>query len=180
MAAITATDVKKGASNVGKFASVGGGLVAGTLVLSKIPSLDFLMKVPVVGDYLSKLAPGTLTMVLAYLASDRFDNEYVKSASMGMGWAGVLDTLKRTGLLDKINSFFPTGLSGLGIVQNNGAYAPDYFLKSNWAGSRMDGLAGLGANGNSLQGAASLQGASSLQGPATGKSLQGGIGCMYQ
>lgn len=177
MAAITATDVKKGASNVGKFASVGGGLVAGTLVLSKIPSLDFLTKIPVAGEWLAKLAPGALTMVLAYLASDRFQNEYVKSASMGMGWAGVLDTLKRTGLLDKINSYFPTGLSGLGIVQNYANYPPDYFLKSNWAGSRINGLAG---NGESLQGAASLQGATSLQGAATGRSLQGGMGCMYQ
>jgi len=182
---INTKDVKEGASKVGEFASVGGGLVAGTIVGSKIPSMDFLTKVPVVGDWLAKLAPGALLMVLAYVGGSKLKNEYAQAAAMGLGWAGVLDALRRSGALAKINEMFPTGLSGLGLVQNYAAYPASYFLDSN----RADGgrtLSGLGENGISLQGpgdaGGGLQGNGiSLQGQdKTGTSLQGRLGCMFQ
>jgi len=173
----TSAVVKEGANKVGEFAAVGGGLVAGTIVGSKIPSMDFLLKVPVVGEWLAKLAPGTLLMVLAYLGGSKFKNDYAQAAAMGLGWAGVLDALRRSGALAKINEMFPTGLSGLGIVQNDGAYPPEYFLKSNWANRSLNGLGE--TSGNSLQG--SDRAAFGLQGnEVSGKSLQGGVGCMFQ
>lgn len=175
--------VTKVTTTAGKFGSAAAGLALGRLVTSRIPALDFLNKIPVVGAYLAALAPGSLVMVLAYLAGKKFNNDYADYGATGLGLAGFIDILKRTGLLDKVNSMIPgANLNGLGIVQNFGAYSPDYFLKSNWA-ERAPALNGPGADARSfsLQGISDT-GAFGLQGAESDKKAFGlqGLGCMYQ
>jgi len=179
--------IKKTTSTLGKFGSATAGVVVGSVVASKIPSLDFLSKIPGVGPFLAKLAPGALVMLLAYLASEKFKNDYVENGSIGVGLAGFVDVLRRTGILEKINKMIPGsglsgvggGMRGLGLVQNYGAYSPDYFLKSNWATRPLNGVGSPDAKSFSLQG--SDKQSFSLQGPGETKAfgLQG-LGCMYQ
>lgn len=178
-----ATVIQKSASALGEFGSATGGVLLGGFLGLKMPEIEALKKIPGVGDWIAKLTPGALLVLIAYMGSTRVKNEYGQHALMGVGIAGVLDMLRRSGLLAKINSAAETGLKGLrglkgnmGIVQNFGAYSPDYFLKSNWATRPLNGP---DARAFSLQGP--KEQSFSLQGPKEQSfSLQGGIGCMFQ
>jgi hypothetical protein len=151
-----------------------GALTAGFLG-SKIPDIEALKKIPGVGAILAQITPGLLLMLLAYIGSEKVDQKYAKTAFLGVGIGGMFDLLRRTGLLAKINAVGNTGVSGLkglGIVQNFGAYSPDYFMMSNWATRPLNGPGDSSAFG--LQGPEEKS--FGLQGP---ESLQG-LGCMFQ
>lgn len=176
--------IAKTGSALGKFGSATAGALAGGFIGSKIPEIAALSKIPGVGAILSKLTPGALLILLAYLGGTRFSNEYAKQAFVGLGISGVLDALRRTGLLAKINGTLNTGVNGLrglkgmGIVQNYGAYSPEYFLMSNWAQRPLNGPGG-DAKAFGLQGPDMLS--FGLQGPKEKSfGLQGNMGCMYQ
>jgi hypothetical protein len=173
------TVIVKSAKESGKFGAGTAGLLAGGLLVSKLPTLDALKKIPGVGEILSQLAPGMLLMFGAFIANMKTDNDYIKNGLYGVGMAGVLDILRRTGLLAKINNAADTGLKGLGIVQNFGAYSPDYFMKSNWAERPLNGLGAADTKAFTLQG--NDANSFGLQGSKEKSfALQGTVGCMYQ
>jgi hypothetical protein len=109
------------------------------------------------------IAPGLAGMIIAYLLNAKFSNQYVKTAALGLGLAGIVDVTKKltagkTGFLATVNENLPS-LSGFGYVQDYGQYSPDYF-SNNWPLSGPDQnanmLQGPDRNANMLQGAGML------------------------
>lgn len=151
-------EVKKAGKPLGHFAAGLGGLVGGNLVVSKIPDLAFLMNIPVVGKFLSKVAPGVAIMFLAIMLDRKFKNEFVQSGAFTLGLVGFVNALKRLtaeapagSIFEKINSHLPTGLGGVsqGHAVNAGHYPASYFVDSRNAYDRIPetpAVNGLGAS----------------------------------
>lgn len=119
--------VKSVTKPAAKFGAGTAGLIGGSLVASKIPELTFLMNIPVVGQYLSKIAPGAVVMVLAFLLNKKFENELVKAGAFGMGLAGFANAVKRltNGTpLQMISDAVPAGLGIVKLPTNYGDYPP--------------------------------------------------------
>lgn len=176
--------VKEIGKPVGHFAVGVGGLTVGNIVLSKIPDLAFLEKIPVVGVYLSKIAPGAAMMFLAYMLDKKIQNEFAKTGAFTLGIVGFINAAKRLtatapegSLLQKVNSYLPTGLGGVsqGHPVNSGHYPASYFVDSNKAYERIPEktVSGLG-NAYSLEGAGRNGGtAFKLEGFGNAYSLEG-------
>lgn len=156
--------VKKVTAPAAKFGAGVAGLIVGNIVVSKIPDLTFLTKVPVVGNFLSKVAPGVAVMFLALLADRKFKNELVQSGAFTMGLVGFVNALKRVtaggaegSLMSRVNAALPTGLGGVsqGHAVNAGHYPPTHWTDSNKAYTRIPAHAGVNGLGNaySLEGA---------------------------
>src|SRR5688572_9240664 len=88
-------EVQKAGKPVGHFAAGLGGLVGGNLIVSKIPDLAFLLNIPVVGKFLSKVAPGVAVMFLAIMLDKKIKNEFVKSGAFTLGLVGFVNAVKR-------------------------------------------------------------------------------------
>jgi hypothetical protein len=139
----TAT-VKKAASTAGKFGSAAAGLAAGTLVMSKLPAVG----PPIV----QKALPGLVGMGLAYIIGKKSDNDYIKSAAVGLGLAGFVNLLK-----NNFAQYLPAivtdnlQLKGLGIAGNYGQYPPEFFTQQVNGMENGTLLSGM-ENGNVLNG----------------------------
>jgi len=150
--------VKKVTKPAIKFGAATGGLVVGSLVANKIPELTFLMNIPVVGKYLSRMAPGVAVMVAAYLLNAKVKNELVQAGAFGMGLAGFANAFKRIAadipVLSMISDSIPSGLGNTsqGHAINAGHYPPTHWIDSNKAYTRslngpysLEGTEGKGA-----------------------------------
>jgi hypothetical protein len=159
--------VKKVTAPAGKFGAGVAGSILGNIVVSKIPDLQFLLNIPVVGKFLSKVAPGVAIMFLALMLDKKFKNEFVQSGAFTLGIVGFVNALKRLtsdgapdSILQKINSALPTGLGGVsqGHAVNTGQYPPGYYVDSNKAYTRIPeqaqaAIQGLGEVAYKLEGA---------------------------
>src|SRR5688572_17872286 len=158
------TDTAKGLTKpAGNFAAGVVGLVGGNLVLSKIPDLTFLLNIPVVGKFLSKVSPGVAVMVLAFLLDKKIKNEMVQSGAFTLGLVGFVNVLKRLtseapadSIFAKINANLPAGLGGVsqGHAVNAGHYPASFYTDSDKAYTRIpQAVQGLGEIAYKLEGA---------------------------
>ncbi|WKZ60793.1 MAG: hypothetical protein QY309_04765 [Cyclobacteriaceae bacterium] len=154
--------VKKVTAPAAKFGAGVAGLVIGNMVVSRIPDLTFLARIPVVGNFLSKVAPGVAVMFLALLADKKFKNDLVQSGAFALGLVGFINAVKRLtaggaegSFMARVHSALPTGLGGVsqGHAVNSGHYPPTHWTESNAAYDRIPGkVSGLG-NAYALEGA---------------------------
>lgn len=156
--------VKKVTAPATKFGAGVAGLIAGNMIVSRIPDLAFLLNIPVVGKFLSKVAPGVAIMVLALLLDKKFKNELIQTGAFTLGLVGFVNALKRLtadgapdSILAKVNAALPTGLGGVsqGHAVNAGHYPADYYIDSNKAYNRIPEkpVSGLGNSAYELEGA---------------------------
>lgn len=137
-----AETVKSVAKPAKKFGAGTVGLIGGSIITSKIPELSFLANIPVVGQYLAKLAPGAAVMFLAYLLNKKFQNDLVQAGAFGLGLAGFANAVKRltNGTpLQMVSDAVPAGLGVVRDPTNYGQYPPSYYIDSNKAYSRLNG-----------------------------------------
>lgn len=160
--AVTDT-IKDAQKPVTNFAAGLVGLWGGNFVLSKIPDLEFLLKIPVVGKFLSKVSPGLAIIVLAILLDKKFKNQMVESGAFALGLVGFTNILKRLtadapegSIFQKVNAALPVGLGGVsqGHSVNAGHYPASYFIDSKMAYDRIPEktVSGLGNTAYSLEG----------------------------
>lgn len=138
--------VKKVTAPAIKFGAGVAGLIGGNMIVSRIPDLAFLLNIPVVGKFLSKVAPGVAIMVLALLLDKKFKNELIQTGAFTLGLVGFVNALKRLtadgapdSILAKVNAALPTGLGGVsqGHAVNAGHYPASYFVDSKNAYDRI-------------------------------------------
>ena len=156
--------VKKVTAPAAKFGAGVAGLIGGNILVSKIPDLAFLLNIPVVGKFLSKVAPGVAIMFLALMLDRKFKNELVQSGAFTLGLVGFVNALKRLtadstpdSIFAKVNAALPTGLGGVsqGHAVNAGHYPASFYVDSDKAYTRIPEktVGGLGDVAYKLEGA---------------------------
>lgn len=88
-------------------------VLAGSAGVALVPDVTVLEKVPVVGTYLSKSAPGLALIIASGVVAFKVKDEKAQLAAIGGAIAGTIDILRRNGVLAMINSKIQTGLNGL-------------------------------------------------------------------
>lgn len=158
--------MKEAGQTVLKFGSGAAGLTVGSVALKQLNKV-LPASFP---ELAKKIAPGTLTMLLAYFLSTKVSNDKAKAMLMGLGLSGFADLILKTlGNVKLVADNVPalSGPPGYRAVNTSTATGWDYY--------RDNSLQGLGnayaLNGDSfsmqgLRGAPyALNGDYSMQGP---------------
>lgn len=104
---------KEGVSTMVKAGISTAAVLAGSAGAALIPNVTVLEKVPVVGSYLSKSAPGLALIIASGVVALKVKDEKAQHAALGLAIAGTIDLLRRNGGLAWINSMVQTGLNGM-------------------------------------------------------------------
>lgn len=104
---------KEGTSTLMKAGIGTAAVIAGSAGATLIPNVTMLEKVPGVGLYLSKSAPGLGLIIASGVLAWNVKDEKAQVAALGLAIAGTIDIIRRNGVLAMINQKFQTGLSGV-------------------------------------------------------------------
>lgn len=105
---------KQGVDTLTKTGIATAAVLAGSAGAALVPEIPALQKVPAIGPYLSKSAPGIVLITSAAIVGWKMKgNEKAQVAALGLAIAGGIDILRRNGVLSMINQKIQTGLNGL-------------------------------------------------------------------